>query len=119
MKLDTFLKAVKLKVTDSFNHQWDCYGPDALSIIRETKRGYNYTHSASCVFDGKTQLLLEVALWNYKKRIVSRWIKKSFINKYKEECEKRSVSFTNASDDMDYVDCSFEEIINLIDKAMK
>jgi hypothetical protein len=119
MKLKDFLKSTKYKINDGFEYLWSCYGENVFSIGRESCVRGKFTYSTGCIFDTKTQNVYEVNFWDYKKRKVFRWIKKSYLKKYKAEARSRNVSFHKASDEMDYEDIEFNKIISLINKAFK
>ena len=120
MKLKKFLEVIKFKITDFHVHMWDSYGENALSISREEKLNKKicnvFKYSASCVFDSISQNLCEVAFWDYENNKAFRWIDESYLKDYKAECKKRNVSFSNASDNLNFEDVSLRRIISLIDK---
>lgn len=119
MKLKKFLESVKYKISDGFEYQWDCFGPNAFSIGRELSVKNKFVYTADCVFDTKSQNLYEITFWDYKNNKVFRWIKKSFIKSFKAECQKKNVSFEEASDELKYTDVSFEKVISLINSVAK
>lgn len=119
MKLKRFLEVIKFKITDSYFHMWDSYGENAISISREEKISKNkniFKYSASCVFDSISQNLCEATFWDYENNKAFRWIDESHLKDYKAECRKRGVSFSNASDNLNFEDISLRRIISLIDK---
>lgn len=119
MKLKKFLEAVKYKINDGFEYQWDCFGSNAFSVGIERSKKNQFIYSSSCIFDTKTQDLYEITFWDYRNEKVFRSIKNSYLKKYKSECKKRNVSFSQAYDFVNYTDVSFNNIISIIQKAVK
>lgn len=119
-----FVSAINFELSDTFQHQWKCYGPNAYSLgwtrKDHSKDGVQFT-TAGLVYDSETRVVYEMTVWDEANDRVWRWISPNYVNKVRMEYKKRSLSYKNlnfkvAMDDIKYEDTTPTKILNVLKK---
>lgn len=110
--LKEFMDCIDYSVTEGWQHQWDCFGPNAFCLDHhDPDRTKN---SLTIMFDQKTQLVYCVEAHDYENSRSYRIIHPDFTKAFKEESARRGVP-DKAYDDVDYVE--LEEAEDFLEKA--
>jgi hypothetical protein len=89
--LKDFLKSVNHKINDSAEYLWNCYGKNVFCLAADKERKKEFVLSAEVIFDTKNSKVYQMESWDYKKRIIYRWIDPSYIKKYLKESKQRGI----------------------------
>ena len=99
MKLVTlkdYFNSVGYKITGGSEYLWVCYGKDAFALDADKKSRGKYIFSTGIIFDTKKSTVYEMNSWDYKKKIIYRWVHPRYHKKYlKENKEKGFNPFKN------------------------
>lgn len=103
-----FIQCVNYHISDGYDYLWACYGIDAFGLMWEAK---DLVTSSALVFDKRTQIVYEMAVWDGHSNKVYRWIKPEFLSKYKKECKSKGLKFNTAYDRVKYEDVAPSRIM--------
>lgn len=109
MKLTDLLECTGYLVGQTGEHLWDCYGSNAFFIDFSFRKLIS-----SVVFDTKTQVIYEITFADETKSEPFRYSNPKFIDKRKKEAKKRGHRFSQAWDDVDYIEVSAKQILEKI-----
>ena len=87
--LKDFMEAVGYRITEGSNYGWYCYGGNAYTL--DSWNGDQDGHSASIVFDTKTQEVYEVSVYDYTRNRAYRMINPAYKDAHTAECNNRSI----------------------------
>lgn len=107
ISLKKFMEIVDYRITEGYEYQWTCYGPDAFALDSWNHQQDGY--SAGVMFDTKTHTVYEVSICDYKRGRAYRMINPDFRAAHREEAKSKNVLENQAWDDVDYVDLEVEE----------
>ena len=102
MQLSDIIQSAKYKIVDGSEYLWNCFGNNTR-ILDFSGFESEQNSGVSCMFDSKTQQVYEVNIYTNNDKWY-RWIDEEYIEKYKEECASRNISFSISSDDSTWVD---------------
>lgn len=109
-----FIETVNYRITEGSDYLWECYGHNSYSL--DSWNGDNeYGHSASIVFDLKTQVVYEMDVSDYKNNRAYRWIHPDYRKSFNNEATDRGVELNEAWDTVKYID--LETTDDMLDKA--
>jgi hypothetical protein len=108
--LKDFMDVVGHRVSEGSNYGWECYGPNAYML--DSWNGDQDGHSATIIFDTKTQVVYEVELHDYAYNKAYRVINPDYAKSHKKEAKRRDVDLNQAWDCVEYVDVSVLEMIS-------
>lgn len=108
-----FVESVDFRLSDCFEHQWECFGHTSFGLNWESR---DKQKSACMVFDGESQTVCEVSVWDGND--VYRWINPLFVAAVKREYKKRGLKFAVALDKIKYKDVSVATILNRLKKTV-
>lgn len=119
-----FVSAINFELSDTFHHQWECYGPNAYSLgwtRKDVNKEDNSTEftTAGLVYDAETRVVYEMSVWDEPNDKVWRWINPKYVSKVKQEYKKRSLNckklnFKVAIDETKYEDTTPTKILNVL-----
>lgn len=122
--LKDFMLAVNFEISDTFHHQWECYGPNAHSLGWERRKFNKKTReneivTANVVYDTDKKVVCEMEVWDENNGKVWRWINPNYLKKVKREYAQRGIGFKKmnfkiAIDDMPYEDTTPTKILNIL-----
>jgi hypothetical protein len=104
--LKDFMESVDYRVTEGSEYCWRCYGSNAYSL--DSWNGEDEGHSVCIVFDTKTQVVYEMAVYDYANNRAYRLTNPDFIKARETETENRGMG-DEAWDDVQYIDLDVEE----------
>jgi hypothetical protein len=116
--LKDFFQSVSYKINDSSEYMWECYGKNAFSLDMDKKRGKEFAFSTGIIFDTKTSKVYQMDSWDYKKRIIYRWINPSYVKKYLKESKKRGIDPFKNEEQFKIMDVSATKILRETKIAM-
>lgn len=102
IKINEWMELVNYKITESSYYGWTCYGPNAYYF--ESWSGTQDGYSVTITFDTKDHTTYELAVHDLKRNKAYRMLNKSTQQVFKEECARKNLSFSEAWDDIEYVD---------------
>lgn len=122
--LKKFLDASNYKVQEGSPFLWKCYGPDAHYLDCGNFRGFGlHDHwMSSAIFDCKTQRVYEARMWlnTGQNTKAWRWVHPKYKKASKDEHEARGVKYNDATDGVEFVNCSTpEKFLATIKKIVK
>jgi hypothetical protein len=95
MKLVTlkdYFNSVGYKITSGSEYLWGCYGKDAFALDADKKSRGKYTFSTGIIFDTKKSKVYQMNSWDYKKKIIYRWVHPRYYKKYLKENKERGIN---------------------------
>lgn len=98
--LKDFMELVGYRITSGGDYQWQCYGSEAYAL--DSWDGDQDGHSATVIFDLKTQVVYEMQVHDYAKSRAYRISNPDFVAARTAECAERNL-IDNAWDHVDYV----------------
>ena len=114
--LTRILKAVNSRINGCNDYQWDCFGPNVLTIDSYVDpENVSSSDVVSIIFDSHTEVVYTVEVFNMKDNIAYRWVHPDYITKFATEAIVRKVDFDLAYDDVEFVD--FEDFTDIVEKA--
>jgi hypothetical protein len=105
--LKDWMDATGYRVTEGSDYLWNCYSDSAYRL--DSWNGEQDGHSASVVFDTRTQEVFEVTVYDYSHNRAYRLINPNYVKLHKEESIAQGASFNQAWDDVDYTDLETDE----------
>ena len=102
MRLKDWMDIVQYKITEAYEFQWNCYGPNAHGI-----ESWNYDqkgYSVDVIFDRKNQTVYECRTHDYDANTAFRWTHPDHIQARVEEAEKRDIDDVEAFEGVGYTD---------------
>jgi len=105
--LKQFFETINYRVSEGYNFQWQCYGPNAY--------GLDGGAGVSIVFDTKDQTVYQVEAHDYENHRSYRLINPLFNDAYRQECARRGIDDSEAYDNVKFVDLETAE--DFIEKA--
>ena len=103
--LKDFMEAVDYRITEGDAYCWQCYGPNAYCL--DSWNGEHEGYSISFIFDTKTQVAYEIAMYDYANNRAYRLTNPDFIKARETETENRGMG-DEAWDDVMYIDLDVE-----------
>lgn len=100
--LKDFMVAVNYRITEGSTYGWNCFGPDAYTL--DSWNGDQDGHSASIVFDTRTQQVYQVSAYDYKRGRAYRLIDPAYVKTYSEEGLYRESNINEAWEGVEYTD---------------
>jgi len=97
-----FLEAVDYRITEGSTYSWNCFGPNAYAL--DSWNGEQDGHSASIVFDTKTQVVYQASVYDYKNNRAYRLTNSDFADSFLDESSDRGVDSKQAWDGADYTE---------------
>lgn len=111
-----WMELVDYKITEGGDYGWSCYGPNSYTLDSWNGVHGSGGYSFSIVFSTKSQKVYEVIACDYTNDRAYRMINPKNLEKHRQEADSRSVSATQAWDDVNYVD--LEVVDDFIQKAL-
>lgn len=112
--LKQFFETINYRVTEGYNFQWQCYGPNAYGLDSQDNiwlGGY----SVSIIFDSKDQTVYQVEAHDHKNNRSYRLINPLFNDARRQESARRGIDPDEAYDTVKFVD--LETVEDFIEKA--
>lgn len=103
--LKDFMEAVDYRITEGDAYCWQCYGPNAYCL--DSWNGEHEGYSISFIFDTKTQVAYEIAVYDYANNRAYRLTNPDFIKARETETTNRGMG-DEAWDDVMYIDLDVE-----------
>jgi hypothetical protein len=103
--LKDFIEAVDYRITEGDAYCWQCYGPNAYCL--DSWNGEHEGYSISFIFDTKTQVAYEIAMYDYANNRAYRLTNPDFIKARETETTNRGMG-DEAWDDVMYIDLDVE-----------
>lgn len=100
--LKDFMELIEYRITEGYEYQWTCYGPDAFALDSWNHQQDGY--SAGIMFDTKTHTVYEVSICDYKRGRAYRIINPDYKQAHRDESISKSVLANQAWDDVNYID---------------
>jgi hypothetical protein len=104
--LKQFLECIEYKITDGYDYQWACFGPNARGVGWDSE---NTASSASVIFSSVDQTVFEITAWDGPNSREYRRINPDFLDAYKKESKSRKIKFRESIDGRKYIDLEVEE----------
>ena len=104
--LKEFMEAVNYRITEGSAFMWQCYGANAYAL--DSWNGDQDGHSASIVFDTRTQEVYQVTAYDYTRDRAYRLINPDYKEAYDQEGNQRGSNTTEAWEDVEYIDLELE-----------
>jgi hypothetical protein len=104
--LKEFMEAVNYRITEGSTYGWNCFGPNAYTL--DSWNGDQDGHSASIVFDTRTQQVYQVTAYDYGQSRAYRLIDPAYAKTYSEEGLYRESNINEAWDNVEYTDLELE-----------
>lgn len=116
ISLKDFFECTDYRITEGSAYMWSCYGTSAYQMDSWNGK-YRGTggHTINVVFDKSTQVVYEMQAWDDDRNRAYRWIHPEYLQSVKDECTRRSIDFTEACDDMKFIDIEVPK--DMLDKA--
>lgn len=92
LTLKDFFNSVDYKITGGGEFGWDCYGKNIFCLDSERQKKSRYTFSTGVIFNSKTSTVYEMNSWDYKKKIIYRWVHPRYYKKFLTENRKRGIN---------------------------
>lgn len=105
--LKEWMELVEYRITEGSDYCWSCYGPNAHML--DSWNGEQDGHSASIIFDTKTQTVYEVQIHDYVHSRAYRLINPEFKSVHNSEADERGISIDEAWDDVQYIDLDVDD----------
>ena len=106
--LKDFMEVTGYRITEGSDYCWSCYGPKAYTLDSWNGLHDAGGHSMSVTFDTETQEVYEITVCTYKPDRAYRYINPNYLAAFKEE-EKNNNAFTEAWDDVKWIDLEVPE----------
>ena len=100
--LKEFMEAVGYRITEGSTYGWNCFGPNAYAL--DSWNGEQDGHSASIVFDTRTQEVYQVTAYDYTRERAYRLINPAYKEAHDEEGGNRDINISEAWEDVEYTD---------------
>lgn len=85
ISLKDFFDAVGYRISEGSDFSWRCYGNSAFQL--DVWNGDHDGHSASVVFDLKSQLVYEISVCDYARARAYRWINPDYRDAFMQESQ--------------------------------
>ena len=105
MDIRDFMEIIDYRITEGSDYLWSCYGDRSYSLDSSELEHY----TVSTVFDTKTQVVYEIAAYDYVKNRAYRWQNPDFVEQHRLEASERNVDADQAWDDVKYIDIDNED----------
>jgi hypothetical protein len=113
--LKDFMETVDYRITEGSEYCWNSFGPNAYQIDSWNQEHGEGGYSISVVFDTVDQTVYNFEAWDYTSDRCYRWINPNYIEAYKQECVERDIEFTEAFDDVKFIDLDLAK--DMLEKA--
>lgn len=112
-QMESYIKAIRYKITSGEEFLWNCYGPNARYL-----ESSNDEYHISAIFDTETAQIYEASISStYSGDIRYRWIDLNYIDACKSEAKSRGVDWMEFSDGQTWhMTDDFDDIIDKISK---
>lgn len=90
--LKDYFNSVGFKISDAAEYLWGCYGKNAFSLDAERRKRNKFLFSTGIVFDTKNSKIYQMESWDYKKKIIYRWVNPRYYKKFLLENKKRGIN---------------------------
>jgi hypothetical protein len=111
--LKQFFETINYRVSEGYNFQWQCYGPNAYGL-ESTELGDD-GHNIGIVFDTQDQTVYQVETHDYKNERSYRLVNPVFNDARQQECASRGLDPDEAYDGVKFID--LETVEDFIEKA--
>jgi len=105
--LKQWMEAANYKISEGSDYGWECFGPNAHRL--DAWDGDHNGVNTSIVFDTENQTVYEATVYDYASPRAYRLINPAYVKKYKKEAKRRGIAWSNAWDDVDYIDLDVDE----------
>jgi hypothetical protein len=109
--LKDFLESINYSITEGWDYQWSCFGPNAYGLDHSNSPAEN---SLSVIFDKQNQTVYSAEAHDYENRRSYRLMNPEFVEAYRAEVKSRG-SEDCAYDGVSFVDLETEE--DFLEKA--
>lgn len=100
--LKEFMEAVGYRITEGSTYGWNCFGSNAYAL--DSWNGEQDGHSASIVFDTRTQEVYQVTAYDYTRERAYRLINPAYKEAHDKEGSDRDSNISEAWEDVEYTD---------------
>ena len=100
--LKEFMEAVGYRITEGSTYGWNCFGSNAYAL--DSWNGEQDGHSASIVFDTRTQEVYQVTAYDYTRERAYRLINPAYKETHDEEGGNRDINISEAWENVEYTD---------------
>ena len=100
--LKEFMGAVGYRITEGSTYGWNCFGSNAYAL--DSWNGEQDGHSASIVFDTRTQEVYQVTAYDYTRERAYRLINPAYKEAHDEEGGNRDINISEAWENVEYTD---------------
>ena len=100
--LKEFMEAVGYRITEGSTYGWNCFGSNAYAL--DSWNGEQDGHSASIVFDTRTQEVYQVTAYDYTRERAYRLINPAYKEAHHKEGSDRDSNISEAWEDVEYTD---------------
>jgi hypothetical protein len=111
--LKQFFETINYRVSEGYNFQWQCYGPNAYGL-ESTKLGED-GHNIGVVFDSQDQTVYQVEAHDYRNERSYRLVNPVFNDARRQECVRRGIDADEAYDTVKFIDLETTE--DFLEKA--
>jgi len=113
--LKQWLEIADYRITESSNYLWHCYGTDAHILTSWNGIHGRGGYSADITFDTKTQMVYEVAVYDFTNDRAYRMINPLYAEAHAQESGARGIDMNTAWDGVEYTELDVEE--DFVEKA--
>jgi len=110
-----FMECVEYKISDGYEYQWGCYGPNARAMSYDNGKQGDENSIVYIVFDTKTQFVYEMQAWDGHNNKEYRWIHPGYIEGHAAEAKRRGIDFKESCEFSKFVDLELPE--DMLEKA--
>lgn len=111
LTLKDYLISVGYKVTGGGDYLWECYGKNVFCLDSDNKNNSkNYTFSTGVIFNPNNSTVYQMDSWDYKKKIIYRWIHPKYRKKFLAECIQRGIDIFK-DEEYKIIDASATQIL--------
>jgi hypothetical protein len=111
MLLKDYLEAIQYKISGGSEYSWECFGPNARYLDCVENELSDGRYSINAVFDGATQDIYAIELWDYERNREYRWIDPDYRTEHDAECHRREIDPNESLDGNRYIDLEVTEDI--------
>lgn len=112
--LKEYMELAQYKITEGYQYQWQCFGPNAYGIDSWQRGDTGY--SFGVIFDTVDQTVYSIEIHDYKNNRAYRMINPDYIAAFDEESARRGVDKKVATDEYNYIDLDVDD--DFIQKAL-
>lgn len=112
--LKQFFETINYKVSEGYNFQWQCYGPNAYALDSVDNRCTD-GHSVGIIFDSRDQTVYQVEANDYRNERSYRLVNPLFNEAMRQEYARRGLDPDEAYDGVKFVD--LETVEDFIGKS--